>query len=131
MRAVVFFVCLCLLLLCGGNTVYAGTQHSSSNSHSSHSPAKRQHAKLTNTNQDNSILDDADLDVDEDYLRGHDADDGHINTFLAERNSMPDKWYLNFSPLFNLDFCNKRFKAFPPFCGDVSPIYIKQRVLKI
>lgn len=131
MRAVVFYVCLSLLLLCGSSTLYAGTHHSVNRHSSSHSPARRQHAKLSNNNQDNSVLDDADLDLDEDYLRGHDADDGHTNTFLAERNSMPDKWYLTFSPLFNSDCCNKRFKTFPPFCGDASPIYIKQRVLKI
>lgn len=131
MRAVVFSICLCMLLLCGGNAVYAGTHDSKGSSSSTHRLPKRQHAKLTNTSQDNTILDDADLDLDEDYLRGHDTDDGNRNTFLAERCSMPEKWYLAFSPLFNLDYYNKRFKAFPAFYGDASPIYIRQRVLKI
>lgn len=129
MRAALFSICL--LLLCGGNTVYANT-HSDNSSHpSNHAPSKRQHAKLTHSIQDNTILDDADLDLDEDYLRGHDNDDGSTNAFLAERCSMPEKWYLNFTPVINSDYAYRHFKSFPPFFDDASPIYLKQRVLKI
>lgn len=128
MRAVVLYVCLYLVMLCGGHAVFAGTHHS----RSCYPPVQgfpKKQVKLTSADQGNSILDDADLDLDEDYLNGH--DDAGSNHLPAERYTLSDSWYLAFSPLLILNYYNKRFKTFPPFCGDSSPIYITQRVLRI
>ncbi|MCV9930136.1 hypothetical protein OIU83_20930 [Flavobacterium sp. LS1R49] len=128
-RLFVVFVYLCLLLLGGGQYLNAG-MHQNHNS-SSQSLEKKHKIKFTNQDSGNSIIEDADLDIDEEHLNGDDIKDGISNKLFTENYSLLDNWYLTFSCQSILDYCQKNFKIFAPFCGQSNPIYITHRVLRI
>jgi hypothetical protein len=131
MRIVVFYVYLSLLLVIGGAALYVGT-HQAHNSYSSaHNLPKKAHTKLSNSDQGNSWLEDADIDLDEDYLRGHDAEDHTKNSLLVNKYALSAKWYLSFAPALILHCQNKNFNTHTPLGGHSSPLYITQRVLRI
>ncbi|WP_342327760.1 hypothetical protein [Pedobacter sp. FW305-3-2-15-E-R2A2] len=128
MRVVVFFVFLFSHLLCRGNDIHAGTAHHSMPpvSHCSHHRlAKSEPTNFATADLDLTVSEEGDLD--EEHTNGDDLQHGltHSNYLLC------DKWYLSFFPALILEDYHQHFKTFPPFCGDTSPIYIKQRVLRI
>lgn len=129
MRAV-FYIYLFLLFLCGGHSVYAGTHQDRNSTPSTRGTAKKQHVKLNNTSQGDPLLDEGDIDADDEYRTDHDDDEGPVK-FLATKYGVTDNWYLTFSiqPISN--HYNRHFNTLPEFCGNSSPIYITQRVLRI
>jgi len=131
-RIVVFFVSLCFLLLGGGHYLHAAGTY---NNHIPNSPTqlltKNQQVKLTRTDQGSTIIEDADLDLDEEYHSGNNLKDPGTNKLFATKDSLLNGWYLRLSHLFIANHYYKCFKNFPPFCGNSSPIYITQRVLRI
>jgi len=131
MRAVVFYVYLSLLLLCGGYALYASMHYSHTGYSSARNAVKRQHSKLANGNQNNTVIDDADIDLDEDNLSGADAEEGGAKQLIAGKYALTNRWYLTFSRPLILNNYQKSFKVSPSCCGDSSPIYITQRVLRI
>lgn len=131
MRIVVFYVYLSLLLFIGGTALYVGTHDAHNSSSSAHSIPKKTHVKLSSSDQGNSLIEDADIDLDEDYLRGHDAEEGSNNSLLVNTYALSAKWYLSFSPSVILSFDHNNFINYPPVCGNSSPLYITQRVLRI
>lgn len=130
MRIVVFYVYLSLLLIIGGTALYVGTHYAHNSYSTVHNPTKKAHAKLTNSNQSNSLIEDADIDLDEDYLRDHDTEDGTTKSLLVDRYALSVKWYLSFAPAVILSY-NKNFVNYLPLSGNSSPLYITQRVLRI
>lgn len=131
MRGFVFYIYLCLLLLCGGHAVYANTHHPLNQHPAARDMAKKSHAKLSNNDQNNTFFEDTDIDVEEEYLGGHDVDDAGTNNFVPVKNSLPDWLYLTSAELVISNYYTKRFKIVPQICGDTSPLYITQRVLRI
>jgi hypothetical protein len=135
MRIVVFYISLCLMLLCGSQTLMAASVSAPTHGYKpngpTHTPAKRQHSKLSNNRQDNSILDEADIDLDEDYLGRRDIQDESNNKLATQKYSLQTWLYCSLCPELILAQYNKRFNSIPPFRVNASPIYITQRVLKI
>jgi len=129
MRAIVFYVYLSLLLFCGGYALYASTHYSHTGYSAARKAVKKQRSKLAHSNQNNPVIDDAEIDLDEDTVSG--ADDQGQNKIATIKSTLPVTWYLTFcsSPL--ADHCNKPFKISVAVNGDSSPIYITQRVLRI
>jgi len=128
MRAV-FYVYLCLLLLCAVRTFYAGTHEGRAYSSSTSGPVKRQHVKLNNRVPSDSLLDDADIDTEDDY-RSLDEDGGG-HKFLSLHTDLAYSGYLTIPVELLSIQDNKRFKILPRFCGYSAPIYIRQRVLRV
>lgn len=126
-KLVVLFVYLSLLLLGGGQYLNAGT-HQSPNS--SHSLGQKHRIKFTNQDSGNSIIEDADLDIDEEHLGG-DIKDGVSDRLFAGNYSLLDNWYLTISCQSALNLYQKNLKDFAPFYGKSNPIYITQQVLRI
>lgn len=124
-KLIVFLVFMNFLLLGGGQYLNAGTPK---NPHL-HNLEKKHRVKFTNQEQGSSIIEDADVDLEEEYL-GSDDLDGLTNKFFATNYSLLDKWYLSFSSQSIVNDYN-RFKFFMPFCGNSNPIYITQQVLRI
>ncbi|QDW23297.1 hypothetical protein B0M43_0023250 [Flavobacterium sp. KBS0721] len=115
-----------LLLLGGGQYLNAGTPK---NFHH-HTLEKKHRVKFTNQDQGSSIIEDADVDLEEEYLGSDDLKDGLTNKFFPTNYSLLDNWYLSFSSQTIVNDYN-RFKIFVPFCGQSNPIYITQQVLRI
>lgn len=131
MRGFVFYIYLGLLLLCGGQTLYANTHHSLRQHSSPRDLAKKPHTKLSNNDQNNTFFEDADIDVEEESLGDHDADDAGTNQFVPVKYCLPDWLYLTSAELIVSNYYTNRFKIIPQICGDTSPLYITQRVLRI
>jgi len=125
-KLVVFLVFMNFLLLGGGQYLNAGTPK---NPHL-HNLEKKHRVKFTNQDQGSSIIEDADVDLEEEYLGSDDLKDGLTNKFFAANYSLLDNWYLSFSCQTIVNDYN-RFKFFVPFCGNSNPIYITQQVLRI
>ncbi|HEY0176893.1 MAG TPA: hypothetical protein VGC08_10975 [Pedobacter sp.] len=126
----VFYVYLCLLLLCAGHPVYAGTHNRGNTIPSSSGPVKKVPAKLNIKVPGDPLLDNADLDTDDDYNSDLDEDGGHDKCPSLNYN-LAYAGYLTCSfELLSIHY-NKRFKTLPPFCGNPAPIYIRQRVLRV
>ncbi|MFW0738128.1 hypothetical protein [Flavobacterium sp. N502536] len=125
-KLVVFLVFMNLLLLGGGQYLNAGTPKDTH----PHNLEKKHRVKFTNQEQGSSIIEDADIDTEEEYLGSDDLKDGLTNKFFATNYSLLDSWYLSFASQTGVNDYN-RFKIFLPFCGNSNPIYITQRVLRI
>lgn len=123
-KLVVFLTFMNFLLLGGGQYLNAETHL---NSH--HNLEKRHRIKFTNNDQGSSIIEEADLDLDEEYF-GSDLKNVLSNKFFATNYSLLDSWYLTLSRQTTAKFSN-HFNIFGSSCGQSNPIYITQRVLRI
>jgi hypothetical protein len=131
MRVVVFFVFLFSQLLCKGADLRTGTHHNARGHYnpigscSHHRLAKSESVSFASADLDMTEIEEADLD--DEHFNGDDVS----NSLVNQSYLLCDKWYLSFFPSLIPEDEHKRFKSFPPFCSDTSPIYIRQRVLKI
>lgn len=126
-KLAVLFVFISLLLLSGGQHLNAGTRQIFN---SSHSLEKKHRVKFTNQDSSNSLIEEADLGIDEEHLGGDINDRIPSKIFTGNYNLLSD-WYLTFSNQSLLKSSHKNFKIFAPFCGQTNPIYITLRVLRI
>ena len=122
-KLIVFLVFMNFLLLGGGQYLNAETHHSSH-----HYLEKRHRVKYTTQDQGSSIIEDADVDLDEECLGNDTLKDG-LKLF-ATTYSILDGWYLTISHQIVANSFN-RFEIFGSSCGQSNPIYITQRVLRI
>ena len=122
-KLIVFLVFMNLLLLGGGQYLNANTF-----SHNHHL-AQKHRVKFTNQDRGTSIIEDADIDLEEDLLGGDDAD-LLANKFFAASYSLVDTLYLALSDQSAANDSN-RLKISTPVFGHSNPIYITQRVLRI
>ncbi|PXY44288.1 hypothetical protein [Flavobacterium hydrophilum] len=124
-RIIVFLVFMNFLLLGGGQYSSAGTHQNSSAQRYEH----KHRIKYITHEQGTSIIEEADLDLDEEYS-GDAVKNGVINKVFTPNYSLLDNWYLTFSDQITVNY-HSHFKFFVPFCGYSNPIYITQRVLRI
>lgn len=132
MKVIVFYIHLCLLLLCGGNSSYADTHYSFvSNSFTQKFPEKEQ-VKLLNPIKNSMLTESAYLDLDEEFHSDDDYNDGTGNKIAAvNHNLLLNNWYLTFSTQIITKDYTPNTEIFAPFCGYSNPIYIRQQVLRI
>jgi hypothetical protein len=131
MKGFVFSVFMCLLLLCGGRAVYANTHHSLNHHSSGRDLAKKSHTKLTNNDQSNTFFEDAEIDVEEEYVGDHEDLDTGYHKFVPGKYSLPHWLCITSSRLYISNFYSNSYKTIPQICGDASALYITQRVLRI
>lgn len=122
-KLIVFLVFMNLLLLGGGQYLNANTF-----SHNHHL-AQKHRVKFTNQDRGTSIIEDADIDLEEDLV-GSDDTNLLTNKFFAASYSLVDTLYLALSDQSAANDSN-RLKISTPFFGHSNPIYITQRVLRI
>lgn len=127
MRVVVFFVSLFTFLLLGGSNLHAGTHHCCMDFHPIQKLVKSEQVNLIGADQEITIIEVADLDLDEDHL----SSDEFAERGLNKPFSILDRWYLTFYPLLFANYYHKPATTFLPLCSNPSPIYITQRVLRI
>lgn len=124
-KLIVFLVFMNMLLFGGGQYLNANTfglpQH--------HNLEKKHRVKFTSQDRGSSIIEDADVDIEEDLL-GSDDVDGLTNKFFATTYSLVDHLYLTLSDQSVVNDSN-RFKISTPVFGHSNPLYITQRVLRI
>ncbi|TDP02290.1 hypothetical protein [Flavobacterium sp. 245] len=125
-KLIVFLVFMNLLLSGGGQYLNASTFGASHH----HNFEKKHRVKFTHQERGTSLIEDADIDLEEDLLGNDDVNDGLTTKFVAVNYSLLDNWYLTFSDQSATNESN-RFKIFASFLALSNPIYITQRVLRI
>ena len=125
-RIIVFLVFMNFLLLGGGQYLNAGTHQNSPVHHYEH----KHRVKYTTQDQGSSLIEEADVDLDEEYSGDDTLKNNVVNKVFAANFSLLDNWYLTFSDQIIVNY-HSHFKFFVPFCGHSNPIYITQRVLRI
>jgi hypothetical protein len=131
MRVIVNFICLCFFLLGGGQYLHANTQSNTICDSPSWNFVKKQQVKLRTAEPGSVLIEDADVDLDEEFHRGDDLNNGGGNKFFAVKHSLLDSWYLTFSSKFVFKDYSKQFEVFTPNCGYSNPIYLRIGVLRI
>ncbi|MFB9076776.1 hypothetical protein ACFFLS_23825 [Flavobacterium procerum] len=124
-KLIVFLVFMNLLLSGGGQYLNANTLGGSHHENID----KKHRVKFTSQDRGSSIIEDADVDIEEDLL-GSDDVDGLTNKFFAASYSLIDTLYLALSDQSGSKESN-RFKFSTPVFGHSNPLYITQRVLRI
>ena len=131
MRAIVFYISFCFLLLFGGSYLYADRHHSTENRSFIQNLPENQQIKVRTTVPYANLTESAAIDLDEEFHSDDDHNDGTANKIAVQNNSVLDNWYLTFSRQnISKDYA-QRIKIFAPFCGYSNPIYIRQQVLRI
>lgn len=125
-RIIIFLVFMNFLLLGGGQYINAGTYQNSSAQNYGH----KHRVKYITHEQGTSIIEEADVDLDEEFLGDDTLKNDLGGKIFAPNYSLLDNWYLTFSDQIALNY-HRYFKFFVPFCGYSNPIYITQRVLRI
>nr|WP_315223834.1 hypothetical protein [uncultured Flavobacterium sp.] len=129
-RIVVFFVYFSFLLFCGGQYLNASI-HPNKDFYSHHF-GKKHHVKISTQEAGSSIIEEADLDLEEEFLNKDDVTNKTTREFFVVKYNSPEKWFPTFSPSFCLnDDYYKRLQFSLPYSGKTNPIYITQRVLRI
>ncbi|KEQ30269.1 hypothetical protein [Pedobacter antarcticus] len=132
MRVLVFFVSLFFLLLGGGYDLYANTQPHSSNGLPGHTHSKSHHVKFKSADQDSSIIENSEVDLEDESLHGDDVKDAADSyKFLSGKYSLLNKWYVTLYKQFISNEYEEPFKALQQSYIQSSPLYITQRVLRI
>jgi hypothetical protein len=131
MRAVILYLYLSCLLLCGGNDLFAASHHSATNFSFTQHLEKKQLVKHRNSNHHSSLTESDDIDSDEEFHSSDELQVDNINKLFTAKLPLQKSWFLAFSaPLILKDY-SKSLQIFSPFCGQSNPIYITQSVLRI
>jgi hypothetical protein len=130
MRVIAFFVYVFIHLFGGAD--HMATDNSQHHAHHALTQilANDLQDKYTSYNHVVTTIDDADLDLDED-VSSNNAKAESSNKLPVGKSNFTNSWYIAFSSPSILNHYSKSFKSFPPFCGYSSPVYIRQRVLRI
>jgi hypothetical protein len=131
MRAIVNFICLCIFLLGGGQHLHAETHSIGISDSPSWDFVKKQHVKLRTAEPGSVLIEDADVDLDEEFHRSDDLNKGNANKIFAVKHSLLDGLYLTFSNEFIYKDYSKQIENFTPNCGHSNPIYLEIGVLRI
>ncbi|PVX47398.1 hypothetical protein C8C85_3339 [Flavobacterium sp. 103] len=131
MRVIINFICLCIFLLGGGQHLHADTHPIAICDSPSWDFVKKQQVKLRTAEPGSVLIEDADVDLDEEFHRSDDLKNGGANKILAAKHSLLDSWYLTFSNEFIFKDYSKQFENFASNCAHSNPIYLRIGVLRI
>lgn len=130
MRVVVFFISFCFFLLGYGYGFSFNTKDVRSAQVNTHSFQRNtlQYFKNNSNNKVAVVTDYTDIELEEDYHTNDDSAVTNQKAFLIKSNLLAN-WYLAFYHPLSSNSYDTNFDTF--FCFSTSPIYIKNRVLRI
>ena len=131
MRILLNFIGLCFFLLGGGQYLHANTHPSVICDSPSWSFVKNHQIKLKIAEPSNVLIEEADVDLDEEFHSSDDVNKSCGNKNILVNHSLLNSWYLTFSSKIIFKDCSKNNKIFPPNCGYSDPIYLRIGVLRI
>ena len=131
MKANVFYIYLSLLLLLGGNYLYADTHHNPSSLSLNQNLQKNNQFKHLNSGHYSVLKESFDIEVDEEFHTNDELNDNGANNSLTVKQNGLESWYLTFfrTNLFK-DYSNN-FKIDASFSVHSNPIYLIIGVFRI
>jgi hypothetical protein len=130
-RVFVYFMYLWLLLLGGGQLIHAVALPKNICESPSWDFVKKHQIKYKTLDSSSVLIEDADIDLDEEFHSGDNLNEGNTNNFGVSNYKLLDNWYLAFSSQFQYKDNSKQFNFFAPFYGHYNPIYLEIGVLRI
>ena len=131
MRTIAFFVYLSFLLFGCKEYSYASI-HQGKNSYSSFQNfSQKKHIKSINEDHCIILIEDTDVDLEDECFTGTCTKGGNANIFFIGKYNLLNTLYSSHSLKFTLNYCDNRFKILPYLSGNIRPVYITQRVLRI
>ena len=131
MRVIVNFICLCIFLLGGGQYLHADTQSNAICNSPSWDFIKKQQVKVKTAEPGTVLIEEADVDLDEEFHSSDDLNKTSSNKILSVNHSLLDSWYLTFSSTFIFKDCSKNNIIFAANCDYSNPIYLRIGILRI
>jgi hypothetical protein len=131
MRTIVNFICLCIFLLGGGQHLHAEIPSIGISDSPSWNFVKKQQVKLRTAEPSSVLIEDADVDLEEEFHSSDNLNKGNANRIAVVKNSLLDDWYLTFSSTYIFKDYSKQFENFAPNCAHSNPIYLRIGVLRI
>ncbi len=131
MRAIIYYISLSFLLLCGGNYGYAHSILDASNTSFSLKLQKKQHFKHKDSTHHSKIIVSSDIDLDEEFHLENEFDYGGSNALSTNNQFSQNNWYITFTESFLFKTIATNNSFFEPFYGQYNPIYLKIGALKI
>jgi hypothetical protein len=131
MKANVFYIFLSFFLLGGGSYLHAETLPDHIGYSFSNNLVKKEQVKHKNSNRKSVVIEEADIDLDEEFHNVDEYKIGGDTKFLVPTNNFLQSWYLNLSNHYLLNSNSKCTKTLVPFRGQSNRIYITQSVLRI
>ena len=127
MRVVIFFVCLCYLLLGGYNYLYTGRHH---NTYSAALHFEKSHTKFTDKKQGYPAVKDATNGEEGAYIIPEIVED-ETDRIAAPKYKLLASYAYALSGTFLLNWLYSRYKTSRPSYKLLTNKYITQRVLRI
>lgn len=135
MRIVIFFLCLCSLVLKGNTHMFAALQQQGNNcTQHQHRGKHHHHSNSANTNRDNSFFADSNTEAEEEYVADdddHDQDTNNISAvkFRLQARSHATHAYPAYPDILN--YLCLHYKAAPAVYLPASDKIIFQGVFRI
>ncbi len=119
-------------MFCGGSTTYAETHHGTICSTSKVISIENKQLHFSDKVSNTTLIVDVDFDLEEDFASSHNAKEDSKYKILLAKETLLKRWYAPFTDSFVFQYNNtKRSITSEPISGYSSPIYIKNRVLRI
>ena len=131
MKLTVFFLYLFFYLQCGGNYVHATSHDNDTYSSLISKIVHSVEVKFAKTISGSIMINAGGFDLEEECSNSDSLKKRNLNKNFTEKFGLFKVWYQTFSCQSIINYCNKNFKIFAPFCGQSYPIYIIQQVLRI
>jgi len=132
MKKVIGYMMYLLILLLGSSQfVHANTSSKIISDSPSWDFVKKHQVKVKCLDSSSVLIEDADLDLDEEFHSGDNLDNGNANNYAIRQQSLFDSWYLTFSSQFLFRDYSKQIKISTTPCGYSSPIYLSIGVFRI
>jgi hypothetical protein len=131
MRLTVFLLYVFFYLQSGGNYVHAASHDNGIYNSLTSKFLKSDQVKIDNSSTGSIMINADGFDLEEESSNSDSVKNKNLNKNFTEKFSVSKVWYQTFSCQSIINYCNKNFKVFVPFCGQSYPIYIILQVLRI
>jgi hypothetical protein len=129
-RVILHFMYLWILLLGGGELMHASILPKNIIESPSFDFVKKHHVRYKTLESNNVLLEEAAVDLDEDFHGSETLKKSDFNNFI-NKHSLSDNWYLILLNPFNLKDYTQQNTFVASTCGYYNPIYLSIGVLRI
>lgn len=130
-RVIINFMYLWILLIGGSQLIHAYILPKNLVESPSWDFVKKHQIKYKTLDSNSVLIEEADVDLDEEFHSGDNLNDGNTNNFAVSNHKLLDNWYFTFINDFIFKDNTKQIKISTTPCGYTNPIYLTIGVFRI